>query len=72
MIAILFAAREGMSFSRKISFRSKKETEESSKQPPKMSIKTYFIRYTFIIGTALIAALIDVATTACFSGLFSF
>ena len=72
MIAILFAAREGISFSRKISFRSKEETEESSKQPPKMSIKTYFIRYTFIIGTTLIAALIDVATTACFSGLFSF
>lgn len=72
IVAILLAAREGMVFSKKISFRSKKGIEESSEQPQKMSMKTYLIRYTFIIGTALVAALIDVATTACFSGLFSF
>lgn len=72
MIAILLAGCVGIGFSSKIYFRARKGIGESSETNKKISIKIYLTRYIFITATALVAALIDVATTACFSGFFLF
>ena len=72
MLAILLAGYEGIAFSSKISFRIKRRIGEISENDKKISIKVYLGRYIFITATALVAALIDVGTTACFSSFFIF
>lgn len=73
--AILLAGREGILFSKRLSLRMNRGKEngaESAQTGKKLSVKMYLIHYIFFIGLALLSALVDVATTACFSELFSF
>ena len=73
-VSVLLASREGIRFSRRMSLKHRPVTDKTQTESlfQKLSTKTYLIRFMFVIGLALLAALIDVVTTASFSGLFPF
>ncbi len=68
-IVILIAARESMRFSKKICFGKQPDQGHTK---PKNDIRNFCVRFSVLIGILIIAALVDVLTTVCFSGLFTF
>lgn len=66
VISILLAAREGIYFSKKIAGCG------ISKDPVYLRLKTYLARFGSIMILAFVSAIVDLAMTFCFAGLFSF
>ena len=67
MIAILLAAKEGMIFSKKTLFEVLRREHGKT-----ISVKTYAVQFGSILILSAAAAAIDLITTVCFTGAFSF
>lgn len=65
-LSILFAAREGMRFSRVVAGHGSESGVNGSK------VRLYSLHYGAYLGLALLSALCDLFFSACFGGLFSF
>lgn len=64
-LSILFAAREGIRFSRLVAGRGELGVNGSQ-------VRLYSLHYGAYLGLALLSALCDLFFSACFGGLFSF
>jgi stage II sporulation protein M len=68
ILSILFAAREGIQFSKKIAACGVM-IEKGHSWPP---LKAYFSHFGVVIVIAFAAAVIDLIMAVCFAGIFSF
>ncbi len=67
MIAILLAAKEGMLFSKKTLLEALRREQSKT-----LSLKEYAVQFGSILILSAAAAAIDLITTVCFTGAFSF
>jgi uncharacterized membrane protein SpoIIM required for sporulation len=67
MVAILLAAKEGMLFSKKALLGALRREQEKT-----LSLKAYAVQFGSILILSAAAAAIDLITTVCFTGAFSF
>lgn len=69
ILSILFAAREGIQFSKKIAACGVMVEKKGYSWPP---LKAYFSHFGAVIVIAFAAAVIDLLMAVCFAGIFSF
>ncbi|WP_283607492.1 stage II sporulation protein M [Faecalispora anaeroviscerum] len=67
MVAILLAAREGMLFSKEALLEALRREQSKT-----LSLKAYAVQFGSILILSAAAAAIDLITTVCFTGAFSF
>ena len=67
MIAILLAAKEGMLFSKEALLETLRREQNRT-----LSLKEYAVQFGSFLILSAAAAAIDLITTVCFTGAFSF